>query len=148
MRYRTPRAYSPPLAKDHPRPFHPRQGEITLRLSRSLRPRNALFSRAFRDAASHPLSVPRPPLTVMKQFRVRKPRAALSRALLSPTRASRCPRPLGVSLARFSSSVAMLAALAGGAASSKATTLYWDADNNPYNNILTGTGLGGTGLWD
>src|SRR4051812_17198934 len=83
----------------------------------------------------------------MKKFRVRKSRAPLTRAAVSP-RASRRPRPLGVSLARFSSSLAMLAALAAGGASAKATTLYWDADGNPLNNVLSGGGLGGGGIWD
>ncbi len=80
----------------------------------------------------------------MKRFRVRKSRAVAPR----PSRPNRRPRPLAVSLGRFSSSLAMLAALAAGGSSAKATTLYWDLDDNPLNNVVTGGGLGGAGLWD
>ena len=55
------------------------------------------------------------------------------------------PRPLSVSLARFSSSVVIAAALFGAA---RGATLTWDPDAVGGNNSASGAGLGGSGTWD
>src|SRR5437762_1192837 len=55
-------------------------------------------------------------------------------------------RPLGVSLARFSSAFAICAAILSAARG--ATYLYWDGDAVAAGNSLSGAGLGGTGMWD
>ncbi|MGB8167670.1 MAG: autotransporter-associated beta strand repeat-containing protein, partial [Chthoniobacteraceae bacterium] len=60
---------------------------------------------------------------------------------------SRRPRPLGVSLARFTSALAVAGALFAGVGSAQAATFYWDQDNVSINNVLTGGGLGGLGTW-
>ncbi|HEV7406105.1 MAG TPA: hypothetical protein VGO11_24375, partial [Chthoniobacteraceae bacterium] len=83
----------------------------------------------------------------MKPASARKFRS-LPTPVATQGRPARRRRPLSVSLARFSSSLAMLGALAAGGGSAKAATFYWDSDSDPYNNVVTGTGLGGSGLWD
>jgi autotransporter-associated beta strand protein len=58
-------------------------------------------------------------------------------------------RPLGVSLARFSSALAVCGALLAGVHSGKAVTLSWDPDGDATNNkAATQIGLGGSGTWD
>jgi fibronectin-binding autotransporter adhesin len=58
-------------------------------------------------------------------------------------------RPITSSLSRFPSAAAFCAALAlASAATASAATFYWDADGNAVgNDTLTGTGLGGVGVW-
>jgi fibronectin-binding autotransporter adhesin len=63
-----------------------------------------------------------------------------------PSRPARRPRPLGVSLARFTSVAALCGALLAGAG--KAATYFWDADGSSTGNSLLGAGLGGSGTWD
>jgi fibronectin-binding autotransporter adhesin len=59
------------------------------------------------------------------------------------------PRPLGVSLARFTSVAAVCGALIAGLGSARAATYYWDADGSiTGNNFTTGFGLGGSGIWN
>ena len=75
--------------------------------------------------------------------KIRRARAA--RAATQPRRL----RPLGVSLARYTSALAVASALFAGTASSQAATYYWDSDATAAgNNATTGAGLGGTGTWD
>ncbi|HEV7404992.1 MAG TPA: autotransporter-associated beta strand repeat-containing protein, partial [Chthoniobacteraceae bacterium] len=75
----------------------------------------------------------------MKRAQLRKLRAAARIARLAGP--PRKPRPLGVSLARYTSWIAMLGALAAGVSTSRAVTYTFDAS--------TTTGIGeGAGLWD
>ena len=55
-------------------------------------------------------------------------------------------RPLGVSLARFSSALAVCAAVIG--AAHGATFLRWDPDATAAGNSASGAGLGGAGVWN
>src|SRR5947209_9667291 len=62
---------------------------------------------------------------------------------------ARRPRPLGISLSRFTSAAAICGALVAGLGSAKAATYYWDADGSiTGNNLTTGFGLGGSGIWN
>lgn len=55
------------------------------------------------------------------------------------------PRPLSISLARFSSAIAVCATML---AAARGATLYWDSDSLGGNNAASGAGLGGSGIWD
>ncbi|MGB8166617.1 MAG: autotransporter-associated beta strand repeat-containing protein, partial [Chthoniobacteraceae bacterium] len=55
------------------------------------------------------------------------------------------PRPLSVSLARFSSAIAVCATML---AAARGATFSWDSDALGTNNAASGAGLGGSGIWD
>src|SRR4051794_5648096 len=59
-------------------------------------------------------------------------------------------RPLSASLGRYSSALAVLAAMAFvGVNPGKAATVFWDPDTNAANNVAgTQFGLGGAGTWN
>ncbi|HEV7403480.1 MAG TPA: hypothetical protein VGO11_11155, partial [Chthoniobacteraceae bacterium] len=72
---------------------------------------------------------------------------ASTAALVRPRKA----RPLGISLARFTSALAVAGALVAG--TSLATTYYWDSDGTAAGNTVGDAGagglnLGGAGTWD
>ncbi|MEA3210849.1 MAG: fibronectin-binding autotransporter adhesin [Chthoniobacter sp.] len=71
----------------------------------------------------------------MKRLRTPKSRATALR-----------PRALSVSLARFTSAVAICSALFS--AVGHAAPYYWDSDGSATGNSVSGTNLGGIGTWD